>query len=72
MKTIASPAAPGSEEVHSCGSCASLAKEVESWELQHIWWWECDSRPGVQNLTSFPFKRTKCRDWTPRRPAEPR
>lgn len=44
----------------SCYGCVYLSKETESWEMPHIWWWECRKRPGVENLTSFPFRNTKC------------
>ena len=49
----------------SCGKCKHLHKEIEGWETPHIWWWECAARPGVANLTSFPFINTKCQSYAP-------
>lgn len=51
--------------MNACGTCDNLSRERESWELQHIQWWECRARPGLANLSSFPFRQTKCGAWTP-------
>lgn len=47
----------------SCYGCKHLRKETESWEMPHIWWWECTPRPAAPNLKSFPFANTKCKAW---------
>jgi hypothetical protein len=31
--------------------------------MDHIWWLVCDGRPGAENLKSFPFKNTKCKEF---------
>lgn len=49
--------------MNSCYRCAHLHKETESWEMPHIWWWECSARPAMANLKSFPFSNTKCKDF---------
>jgi len=46
-----------------CRSCRHYRRGQESWEMPHIWWHECLKRPSVENLTSFPFKNTKCPHW---------
>jgi len=46
--------------VNACRRCAHLVRETESWEMPHIWWWECAAIPGRANLKSFPFAATKC------------
>jgi hypothetical protein len=55
-----------SEELHSCSNCRHLWKEIESWELSHIWGWKCEAKPNMSNLKSFPFKRTKCKSFEQR------
>ena len=52
-------------DLHSCHACQHLHREAESWEMPHIWWWECSARPSMENLKSFPFRRTKCSSWEP-------
>lgn len=47
--------------MNSCYRCVHLYKETESWEMPHISWWECSVKAGVQNLTTFPFRNTKCK-----------
>lgn len=54
------------QERHRCHDCKDLSRATESWEMPHIWWWECGSHPGYENLRSFPFESTKCRDFIPR------
>jgi hypothetical protein len=51
------------DELHSCYACQFLIRETESWEMPHIWWWECRERPAMANLKSFPFQKTKCKTW---------
>ena len=38
-----------------CRSCRFFAKETESWEMPHVWWYECRKRPANEHLKSFPF-----------------
>jgi len=45
----------------SCYFCKHLHRETESWEMPHIWWWECSAKPSMANLSSFPFKDTMCK-----------
>jgi len=47
----------------NCRDCANLARETESWEMPHIFWFECVAKPHVANLTSFPFKSTQCKEF---------
>lgn len=56
------------DAVRSCYGCAHLLKETESWEMSHIWWWSCCERPAMENLKSFPFKRTKCASFVAKGP----
>lgn len=54
---------------NSCYTCAHFHREEESWEMPHIWWYECSARPSMANLKSFPFTNTKCtlfKQFTPR------
>lgn len=51
--------------MNSCRTCKHLYYQEESWELPHINWMECDKRPGSANLTSFPFRNTKCSGYEP-------
>lgn len=48
----------------SCFDCKHYhaEKEIESWELSHIFWWEhsCSVRPNISNLKQFPFSNTTC------------
>lgn len=46
---------------NSCHECKHLRHETESWEMPHIWWWECRANKGMENLKSFPFTNTRCR-----------
>lgn len=55
------PSAPV-RAVNSCHGCANLHRATESWEMPHIWWWECLATNSA-NLRSFPFRRTKCPHW---------
>lgn len=50
---------------HSCYDCKHLRRETESWEMPHIRWWECSANKSRANLLSFPFRNTKCRDFSP-------
>ncbi len=47
--------------MNSCYRCIHLHKEIESWEMPYIWWWECSAQPTTANLKSFPFSNTKCK-----------
>ena len=49
--------------MNACRDCKWLLREQESWEMPHIWWWECTERPAMANLRSFPFKSTKCKSF---------
>jgi hypothetical protein len=51
---------------HDCRSCIYLSRESEGWEHPEIFWYECRERPGLANLRSFPFTRTKCASYKPR------
>ena len=44
----------------ACRDCKHCAREMESWEHQEIWWWECTARTGYDALPSWPFENTKC------------
>lgn len=50
----------------SCYNCKHLFRETESWEMSWIWWYKCTERPSMENLASFPFHQTKCRDFSER------
>ena len=50
----------------SCYNCKHLWRQTESWEMSWIWWYSCCERPSMENLSSFPFHQTKCRDFTER------
>lgn len=45
----------------SCMSCRYIRKEEESWEMSHIYWYECVKVPQNNNLCNFPFNNTKCK-----------
>lgn len=47
--------------MNSCYQCAHLKREMESWEMPEIWWWECAKKPAMANLKNFPFKNTQCK-----------
>jgi len=49
---------------NNCRACKYFLRAVESWEMPHIWWYECRARPGFSNLKSFPFHDTKCKAFT--------
>lgn len=49
--------------MNRCGNCKHLTHQTESWEMPHIWWWECAARPAMANLKSFPFHNTKCKSF---------
>jgi len=44
-----------------CFSCVWLIRAEESWEMPHIWWYECGERPQNESLRGFPWKVTKCK-----------
>ena len=49
-----------------CRNCAKLRRETESWEMPHIFWFECSAKPHVANLKSFPFRATRCEEFQQR------
>lgn len=49
-----------------CFSCRYLTRGTESWEMPHIWWYECDARPANGSLRGFPWRSTKCKLRVPR------
>ena len=53
---------------NSCGNCGNFVRETESWEMPHIYWYECAARPGMANLRNFPFRNTKCKEFVKREP----
>lgn len=46
-----------------CRKCQHFSRQTESWEMPHIWWFECGARPAMANLKSFPFHSTSCAKW---------
>lgn len=44
----------------SCYNCLHLVREEESWEMPHIYWYECSARPQNSRLKQFPFRQTEC------------
>jgi len=48
-------------ENKSCFNCVHIHKETESWEMPHIFWYECSARPQNAQLKQFPFFNTKCK-----------
>lgn len=56
--------------MNSCFSCKHYHrhKEIESWEMPHIFWYEhsCDARPTLANLVQFPFEHTSCQQYVAR------
>lgn len=51
----------------SCFNCSYLRKGTESWEMPHIWWYECLARPANEYLKHWPWKKTKCKHWKERK-----
>jgi len=49
----------------SCLRCKHLLKDRESWEIPHPEYYVCLGRGGVDNLKSFPFRRTTCSKFEP-------
>lgn len=47
----------------SCFNCRFLIRTTESWEMPHIYWYECNARPANGMLKQFPFKSTRCKYW---------
>ncbi len=56
------------EPKHACADCAHYNRRrvSESWELDHIFWYEhdCFARLGISNLKQFPFYNTTCPSFT--------
>ena len=53
---------------NSCWGCGNMVKETESWEMSHIYWYECVGSPGMANLRNFPFRNTKCKHYVKSEP----
>ena len=51
---------------NSCYNCGNYVRETESWEMPHIYWYECAAAPGMANLRSWPFHNTKCKHFVER------
>lgn len=55
-------------EMNSCYSCKHYGsyKEVESYEMPHIFYYiySCKARPANANLIQFPFRNTKCKQFS--------
>lgn len=47
----------------SCYNCKHLYRDEESWEMPHIFTYECNARPHNSMLAQFPFKNTRCAVW---------
>lgn len=54
-------------KTNNCLKCNHCLREIESWEMPWIAWWECKKIPGRANLKSFPFRKTKCKFYTEQR-----
>jgi hypothetical protein len=54
-----------------CRSCRFFSKQIESWEMSHIWWYECTKHEHYVNLKSFPFKNG-CKSFKKRQDAQER
>jgi hypothetical protein len=44
-----------------CFDCRYFRRETESWEMPHVWWYECRARHANESLRGFPWKLTKCK-----------
>ena len=51
-----------------CRSCFFFSRQTESWEMPHIWWYECSMHKHYTNLKSFPFKNG-CKSFKKRKDA---
>jgi hypothetical protein len=49
--------------LRDCRKCKHCYKESEGWEMPDVFWWSCSVLPRYANLTSFPFKNTKCSEY---------
>ncbi len=58
-------------KMNSCYSCKHYDshKEIESYEMPHICWYihSFDARPANANLIQFPFRNTKCKQFSIKR-----
>lgn len=52
---------------NNCRNCGEFVREQESWEMPHIYWYECAARPGMANLPNWPFRNTKCKAFVERK-----
>ena len=50
----------------NCKNCKNLTLQTESWEMPWVFWYECKVKPFVENLSSFPFKNTQCKEFNQR------
>lgn len=55
------------EGAKSCYNCKNFGVEHDSegWEHPTYSWDVCYEKAGMQNLTSFPFLKTKCKLYDP-------
>lgn len=44
-----------------CFNCKHLSRQTESWEMPHVWWYECEARHANEYLLGFPWRQTKCK-----------
>jgi len=49
---------------NQCRKCEFFFMDGEGWELPQFDYPSCTVMPHMANLTSFPFKRTKCKNYT--------
>lgn len=52
---------------NACSMCCNCIRQEESWEMPHIFWYECTLHPSWSNLKSFPFHHTQCKDFNQRK-----
>ncbi len=57
-------------EYVACRDCKNFVKQTESWDMPHIFWYECAAEVQMSNLRSFPFKRVRCKSFSPRAAAK--
>ncbi len=49
--------------MNNCRSCAFCGVDGEGWEQPQYDYYVCVKGKGRDNLTTFPFKNTKCKDF---------
>ncbi len=47
----------------NCRDCMKLIRQTESWDMPWVFWYECKAKPFVENLRSFPFQNTRCKEF---------